>query len=62
MSQQHTTDSGGGDNGAFGAGVLNGWTETGTRPQFKGVLVTLVWSGVISLVSKSGTDNDDTNS
>jgi patatin-like phospholipase/acyl hydrolase len=29
--------SGGGDNGAFGAGVLNGWTETGTRPQFKGV-------------------------
>jgi predicted patatin/cPLA2 family phospholipase len=29
--------SGGGDNGAFGAGVLIGWTETGTRPQFKGV-------------------------
>jgi hypothetical protein len=29
--------SGGGDNGAFGAGLLNGWTETGTRPQFKGV-------------------------
>ena len=27
--------SGGGDNGAFGAGLLNGWTETGTRPQFK---------------------------
>ena len=23
--------SGGGDNGAFGAGVMNGWTETGTR-------------------------------
>lgn len=29
--------SGGGDNGAFGAGLLNGWTETGTRPEFKGV-------------------------
>jgi predicted patatin/cPLA2 family phospholipase len=29
--------SGGGDNGAFGAGLLNGWTATGTRPQFKGV-------------------------
>jgi hypothetical protein len=29
--------SGGGDNGAFGAGLLNGWTETGTRPVFKGV-------------------------
>lgn len=29
--------SGGGDNGAFGAGLLNGWSETGKRPQFKGV-------------------------
>ena len=29
--------SGGGDNGAFGAGLLNGWTDTGKRPQFKGV-------------------------
>jgi len=29
--------SGGGDNGAFGAGLLNGWTETGKRPVFKGV-------------------------
>ena len=27
--------SGGGDNGAFGAGLMNGWTETGTRPEFK---------------------------
>src|SRR5215475_2598074 len=26
--------SGGGDNGAFGAGLLNGWTAAGTRPQF----------------------------
>jgi hypothetical protein len=29
--------SGGGDNGAFGAGLLNGWSETGTRPRFKAV-------------------------
>jgi predicted acylesterase/phospholipase RssA len=29
--------SGGGENGAFGAGLLVGWSETGTRPMFKGV-------------------------
>src|SRR5688500_5732103 len=29
--------SGGGDNGAFGAGLLNGWTAAGTRPEFKAV-------------------------
>lgn len=27
--------SGGGDHGAFGAGVLKGWSESGTRPRFK---------------------------
>jgi hypothetical protein len=27
--------SGGGDHGAFGAGFLKGWTESGTRPTFK---------------------------
>jgi Patatin-like phospholipase len=26
--------SGGGGSGAYGAGVLNGWTESGTRPEF----------------------------
>ena len=26
--------SGGGQNGAFGAGLLTGWRETGQRPQF----------------------------
>jgi len=35
--------SGGGDNGAFGAGLLIGWTERGDRPQFK--LVTGVSTG-----------------
>ncbi len=29
--------SGGGDNGAFGAGLLAGWSAAGTRPEFKGV-------------------------
>jgi predicted patatin/cPLA2 family phospholipase len=29
--------SGGGPDGAFGAGVLKAWTESGTRPQFFGV-------------------------
>jgi len=37
--------SGGGDNGAFGAGLLNGWTESGTRPEFK--LVTGVSTGAL---------------
>jgi hypothetical protein len=27
--------SGGGDNGAFAAGLLSGWTKHGDRPQFK---------------------------
>ena len=29
--------SGGGENGAFGAGLLTAWTQLGTRPEFKGV-------------------------
>ena len=37
--------SGGGDAGAFGAGLLNGWTKAGTRPQFK--LVTGVSTGAL---------------
>jgi predicted acylesterase/phospholipase RssA len=36
---------GGGDNGAFAAGFLNGWTKAGTRPQFK--LVTGVSTGAL---------------
>jgi hypothetical protein len=31
----HLVLSGGGPNGAFGAGFLNGWSTTGTRPVFK---------------------------
>ena len=37
--------SGGGDNGAFAAGFLNGWTKAGTRPPFK--LVTGVSTGAL---------------
>jgi len=37
--------SGGGDNGAFGAGLLNGWSETGTRPEFR--MVTGVSTGAL---------------
>jgi hypothetical protein len=29
--------SGGGENGAYGAGILTGWSTLGTRPEFKGV-------------------------
>ena len=29
--------SGGGDKGAFGAGLLCGWSAAGNRPKFKGV-------------------------
>jgi len=37
--------SGGGSNGAFGAGVLNGWTASGKRPDFK--VVTGVSTGAL---------------
>lgn len=37
--------SGGGENGAFGAGLLVGWTASGTRPSFK--LVTGISTGAL---------------
>ena len=37
--------SGGGDNGAYGAGFLNGWTASGTRPEFK--VVTGISTGAL---------------
>lgn len=39
------TISGGGGDGAFGAGLMKGWTESGTRPEFK--LVTGVSTGAL---------------
>jgi hypothetical protein len=41
----HLALSGGGANGAFGAGFLSGWTATGTRPVFK--IVTGVSTGAL---------------
>jgi uncharacterized membrane protein len=38
--------SGGGANGAFGAGLLGGWTAAGTRPEF--TMVTGVSTGALS--------------
>ncbi len=38
--------SGGGANGAFGAGLLFGWTQTGTRPEFQ--IVTGVSAGALT--------------
>jgi hypothetical protein len=41
----HLALSGGGANGAFGAGFLNGWTRSGQRPTFK--IVTGVSTGAL---------------
>ena len=41
----HLALSGGGANGAFGAGFLNGWSSTGKRPTFK--VVTGVSTGAL---------------
>lgn len=41
----HLAISGGGPNGAFGAGLLNGWSATGKRPVFK--IVTGVSTGAL---------------
>ena len=38
--------SGGGDNGAYGAGYLNGWTAAGNRPEFK--VVTGISTGALT--------------
>jgi hypothetical protein len=50
--------SGGGSDGAFGAGLLNGWTESGSRPRFK--IVTGVSTGaLIAPFAFLGSDYDD---
>lgn len=43
--RQYLAISGGGANGAFGAGLLAGWTESGKRPQFD--IVTGVSTGAL---------------
>ena len=50
--------SGGGSNGAFGAGFLCGWTQAGTRPKFK--LVTGISTGsLIAPFAFLGPDYDE---
>ncbi|GMG81540.1 patatin-like phospholipase family protein [Paralimibaculum aggregatum] len=51
--------SGGGPDGAFGAGLLAGWTARGDRPEFQ--VVTGVSTGaIIALFAFLGPDHDDT--
>jgi predicted acylesterase/phospholipase RssA len=51
--------SGGGENGAFSAGFLQGWSETGTRPEF--TAITGVSTGaLISPFAFLGSDHDST--
>ena len=45
LKQDFLVLSGGGSKGAFGAGVLNGWTAAGNRPEF--TIVTGVSTGSI---------------
>ena len=50
--------SGGGSKGAFGAGFLNGWTDSGTRPEFK--IVTGISTGaLIAPLAFLGPEYDD---
>lgn len=54
----HLALSGGGANGAFGAGLLNGWTSTGTRPTFK--IVTGVSTGsLLAPLAFLGSSHDE---
>lgn len=51
--------SGGGSNGAFGAGILTGWTETGKRPEF--TMVTGISTGsILAPFAFLGSDYDAT--
>ena len=50
--------SGGGGDGAFGAGLLVGWTATGTRPEFKGV-TGISTGALIAPFAFLGPDYDD---
>lgn len=55
----HLLVSGGGANGAFGAGLLSGWSQTGRRPVFK--IVTGISTGaLIAPFAFIGSDYDDT--
>ena len=51
--------SGGGANGAYTAGVLNGWTASGTRPQFD-VVTGISTGALIAPFAFLGSDYDNT--
>ncbi|MEM7743413.1 MAG: patatin-like phospholipase family protein [Pseudomonadota bacterium] len=50
--------SGGGPDGAFGAGLLKGWTERGDRPEFSAV-TGISTGAIIALFAYLGPDYDD---
>ena len=50
--------SGGGGSGAYGAGLLNGWTQSGTRPEFK-IVTGVSTGGLIAPFAFLGPDWDD---
>jgi hypothetical protein len=57
-SHNYLAISGGGANGAFGAGLLAGWTASGTRPKF--TMVTGVSTGALTApFAFLGSDYDD---
>jgi hypothetical protein len=57
-SHNYLAISGGGANGAFGAGLLAGWTQTGTRPEF--TMVTGISTGALTApFAFLGPDYDD---
>lgn len=52
------TLSGGGSSGAFGAGILSGWSKTGTRPKFD-VVTGISTGALIAPFAFLGPDYDD---
>jgi predicted acylesterase/phospholipase RssA len=57
-TQSFIAISGGGQNGAFGAGLLNGWSEEGTRPEFR--IVTGISTGsIIAPFAFMGSEYDE---
>ncbi|MEM7176893.1 MAG: patatin-like phospholipase family protein [Pseudomonadota bacterium] len=58
IKEQMLALSGGGPDGAFGAGLLNGWTARGDRPQF--TIVTGISTGaIVALFAFLGPEYDD---
>jgi predicted acylesterase/phospholipase RssA len=49
--------SGGGENGAYGAGLLNGWTQAGSRPRF-GVVTGISTGALIAPLAFAGSKFD----